>query len=69
MEKVILLVSLFCLAAPAAQAAVQGRDVSYQADGTTLRGYLAYDAEADHDSWQQTAVFLRMVFGEKWFFA
>ena len=43
MEKVILLVSLFCLAAPAAQATVQGREVSYQANGTTLKGYLAWD--------------------------
>lgn len=44
MEKVILLVSLFCLAAPVAQAAVQGREISYQANGTTLKGYIAYDA-------------------------
>lgn len=43
MEKVILLVSLFCLAAPAAQAIVQGREVSYRANGTTLKGYLAWD--------------------------
>ena len=43
MEKVVLLVSLFCLAAPAAQATVQGREVSYQANGTTLKGYLAWD--------------------------
>ncbi len=44
MEKIMLLVSLFYLAVPAAQAAVQGREVSYQADGTTLKGYIAWDA-------------------------
>lgn len=43
MKKIMLLVSLFCLTAPAAQAAVQGKEVSYQANGTTLKGYLAYD--------------------------
>ncbi|HEU0283349.1 MAG TPA: dienelactone hydrolase family protein, partial [Gallionella sp.] len=43
MKKIMLLVSLFCLAVPAAQAAVQGKEVSYQANGTTLKGYLAYD--------------------------
>ena len=43
MEKIILLVSLFCWVIPAAQAAVQGKEVSYQANGTTLKGYLAYD--------------------------
>ncbi|HLP99319.1 MAG TPA: dienelactone hydrolase family protein [Sideroxyarcus sp.] len=30
-------------AASAAQAAVQGKEVSYQANGTTLKGYIAYD--------------------------
>ncbi len=44
MKKFMMLVSLFCLAVPAAQAAVQGKEVSYQANGTTLKGYLAYDA-------------------------
>lgn len=43
MKKIMLLVSLFCLAAPATQAAVQGKEVNYQANGTTLKGYLAYD--------------------------
>lgn len=43
MKNIMLLVSLFCAAIPAAQAAVQGREVSYQANGTTLKGYLAYD--------------------------
>lgn len=43
MKKIALLFSLCCLAVSAAQAAVQGREVSYEADGTTLKGYLAYD--------------------------
>lgn len=43
MKKIMLLVSLFCLAVPATQAAVQGKEVSYRANGTTLKGYLAYD--------------------------
>lgn len=43
MKKAILLVSLFCLAGSAAQAAVQGKEVSYRAGGTTLKGYIAYD--------------------------
>jgi dienelactone hydrolase len=43
MKKLALLFSLCCLAVSAAQAAVQGREVSYEADGTTLKGYLAYD--------------------------
>ena len=43
MKNFLLLVSFCCLAASAAQAAVQGREVSYQANGTTLKGYLAYD--------------------------
>src|SRR5574340_610946 len=44
MNKIMMLVALFCLAAPAAQAAVQGKEVSYRANGTTLKGYLAWDA-------------------------
>lgn len=43
MKKIALLFSLCCLVVSAAQAAVQGREVSYEADGTTLKGYLAYD--------------------------
>lgn len=43
MNKLILLLSLCCLGSAAAQAAVQGREVSYQANGTTLKGYIAYD--------------------------
>jgi dienelactone hydrolase len=42
MKKILLLLSLCCFGG-AAQAAVQGREVSYEADGTTLKGYLAYD--------------------------
>jgi dienelactone hydrolase len=42
MKKILLLLTLCCFGG-AAQAAVQGREVSYEADGTTLKGYLAYD--------------------------
>ena len=42
MKKILLLLSLCCFGG-AAQAAVQGRDVTYEAEGTTLKGYLAYD--------------------------
>ena len=34
---------LLCCFGSAAQAAVRGEDVSYEADGTTLKGYIAYD--------------------------
>ncbi|MBK9160518.1 MAG: dienelactone hydrolase family protein [Nitrosomonadales bacterium] len=43
MKKILLLVALFCLAVPPVQAAVQGREVTYRAQGTTLKGYIAYD--------------------------
>ena len=43
MKKIALLISLCCLFVSAAQAAVQGREVSYRAGGVTLKGYLAYD--------------------------
>lgn len=43
MKKIALLISLCCMAVSAAQAAVQGKEVSYRADGTTLKGYLAWD--------------------------
>ncbi len=43
MKKFLLAMSLCCLFSAAAQAAVQGRDVSYQANGVTLKGYIAYD--------------------------
>jgi dienelactone hydrolase len=42
MKNILLLLTLCCFGG-AAQAAVQGREVSYEADGTTLKGYLAYD--------------------------
>lgn len=43
MKKIILFIVLCCLVSTAAQAAVQGREVSYQADGVTLKGYIVYD--------------------------
>ena len=43
MKKFLLVMSIFCLAGPVAQAAVQGKEVSYQANGTTLKGYIAHD--------------------------
>lgn len=43
MNKFILFVSLCCFTYSVAQAAVQGKEVSYQADGTMLKGYIAYD--------------------------
>jgi dienelactone hydrolase len=43
MKKILLVMSLCCLGSAAAQAAVQGKEVSYQANGTTLKGYIAYD--------------------------
>jgi dienelactone hydrolase len=39
----VLLATLCCLTVTAAQAAVQGKEVSYQEHGTTLKGYLAWD--------------------------
>jgi dienelactone hydrolase len=41
--KSVLLALICCVGSAAAQAAVVGKDVSYQANGTTLRGYIAYD--------------------------
>lgn len=35
--------SIFCLGGSAAYAAVQGREVVYEENGTTLKGYIAYD--------------------------
>ncbi|OGS90902.1 MAG: dienelactone hydrolase [Gallionellales bacterium GWA2_60_18] len=43
MKKIAVLISLCWLLLPAAQAAVQGKEVSYQADGVTLKGYIAWD--------------------------
>jgi dienelactone hydrolase len=42
MKSIILLLSLCCFGG-AAQAAVQGKEVDYEADGVPLKGYLAYD--------------------------
>ena len=42
MKSIILLLSLCCISGTA-QAAVQGREVDYEADGVPLKGYLAYD--------------------------
>ncbi len=43
MKKILGFMLLCSLSITAAQAAVQGREVSYQANGTTLKGYIAYD--------------------------
>lgn len=43
MKRFLLVMSLCCLAGSVAQAAVQGKEVSYQANGTTLKGYIAHD--------------------------
>jgi dienelactone hydrolase len=43
MKTFLMVISLFGLAASVAQAAVQGKEVNYQANGTTLKGYIAYD--------------------------
>lgn len=41
--KKLLLTLLLCSLGAAAQAAVQGKEVSYRANGTILKGYIAYD--------------------------
>ena len=43
MKTFLMVISLFGLAVSLAHAAVQGKEVSYQANGTTLKGYIAYD--------------------------
>ncbi|MFZ5522873.1 MAG: dienelactone hydrolase family protein [Pseudomonadota bacterium] len=44
MKTFLMAISLFCLAGSAVvQAAVHGKEVSYKAKGTTLKGYIAYD--------------------------
>ena len=45
MKRILLLLGLSLFAA-AAHAAVQGKDVSYEADGVKLKGYLAWDDAA-----------------------
>lgn len=42
MKNLLLLVALLCCGS-LAQAAVQGKEVTYTADGLTLKGYIAYD--------------------------
>jgi dienelactone hydrolase len=42
MNKLLLSLALLCLSA-STFAAVQGKEVSYSADGTTLKGWIAYD--------------------------
>ena len=41
--KKFLLIMLLCSLGSVAQAAVQGKEVSYRANGVTLKGYVAYD--------------------------
>lgn len=43
MKKLFLSLAMFCLTASAAFAAVQGKEISYSADGTTMKGWIAYD--------------------------
>lgn len=43
MNKIISLLALLGLTVSVAQAAVVGHEVNYQANGTTLKGYIAYD--------------------------
>jgi dienelactone hydrolase len=45
MKRLLLPLFLFCLAFPAF-AAVEGQEVSYTANGTTLKGWLAYEGHA-----------------------
>jgi dienelactone hydrolase len=42
MKNFLLVLSLCCFGSPV-HAAVQGKEVSYEANGTTLKGYIAYD--------------------------
>jgi dienelactone hydrolase len=42
MKSFLLVLSLCCFGG-AVHAAVQGKDVNYESDGTTLKGYIAYD--------------------------
>jgi dienelactone hydrolase len=42
MKTLLLILSLCCFGS-VAQATVQGKDVSYEANGRTLKGYIAYD--------------------------
>ena len=46
MKNLLLALTLLCLLPPAALAAVQGKEVSYTANGTTMKGWIAYDDAA-----------------------
>lgn len=46
MKKILLFAGLMLAAVSASHAAVQGREVAYSANGTTLKGYIAYDDAA-----------------------
>jgi len=43
MKTFIWMMSICCLCSAVAHAAVHGKEVSYKANGTTLKGYVAYD--------------------------
>jgi dienelactone hydrolase len=43
MKNLLFFIALFCLNTSAALAAVQGKEISYTANGTTLKGWIAYD--------------------------
>jgi len=43
MKELLLAISLCCLGSTVAHASVQGSEVVYEANGTALKGYLAYD--------------------------
>lgn len=45
MKMYTVILALFFLTIPASQAAVQGKEVTYSANGTTLKGYIAYDSK------------------------
>ncbi|KAF0202987.1 MAG: dienelactone [Gallionellaceae bacterium] len=46
MKKLFLSCVLLCISTSAALATVQGKEVTYSADGTTLKGWIAYDDAA-----------------------
>lgn len=46
MKEFLLFAGFMLVAASASHAAVQGREVTYSANGTTLKGYIAYDDAA-----------------------
>ena len=43
MKKFLLFATLLLVAASASHAAIQEREVTYSANGTALKGYIAYD--------------------------